>query len=93
MHLVARNDFDPRQQRDNCSLVKYQGRGYLIFFPLAVMGHMISTGLELMGTSSSACLNERLAGAVRRTVELANAQDITYREKLHVRAIELFSRG
>lgn len=57
------------------------------------MGHMISTGLELVGTTSSTRLNERLAGAVRRTVELANAQDITHREKLHVRAIELFSRG
>lgn len=63
-------------------------------FPLlAVMGHVISTGLELVGTASSTRLNERLAGAVRQTVELANAQDITHREKLHVRAMELFSRG
>lgn len=57
------------------------------------MGHMISTGLELMGTLSSTRVDERLAGAVRRTVELANAQDITHREKLHVRAMELVSRG
>ncbi|XP_029698014.1 tetratricopeptide repeat protein 38 isoform X1 [Takifugu rubripes] len=61
--------------------------------PNFVMGHMISTGLELVGTASTTRLNERLAGAVRRTVELANAQDITHREKLHVRAMELFSQG
>lgn len=57
------------------------------------MGHMISTGLELVATVSSTRVDERLAAAVRRTVELANAQDITHREKLHVRAMELFSRG
>lgn len=68
-------------------------RDYLVFLSLAVMGHMISTGLELVGTGSPTRLNERLAGAVRRTVELANAQDITHREKLHVRAMELFSQG
>lgn len=61
--------------------------------PDFVMGHMISTGLELVATVSSTRLDERLASAVRRTVELANAQDITHREKLHVRAMELFSRG
>lgn len=57
------------------------------------MGHMISTGLELVATVSSPRVDERLAAAVRRTVELANAQDITHREKLHVRAMELLSRG
>lgn len=59
----------------------------------AVMGHVISTGLELMGTGSSTRLNERLASAVRCTVELANSQDISHRERLHVKAMELFSRG
>lgn len=61
--------------------------------PNFVMGHVISTGLELVGTSSSTRLNERLASAVRRTVALANSQDITPREKLHVKAMELFSHG
>ncbi|KAF3689072.1 Tetratricopeptide repeat protein 38 [Channa argus] len=61
--------------------------------PNFVMGHVISTGLELVATTSSTRLNERLASAVRRTVELANSQDISSREKLHVRAMELFSRG
>ncbi|XP_076028080.1 tetratricopeptide repeat protein 38 [Genypterus blacodes] len=61
--------------------------------PNFVMGHMISTGLELMGAGSSIRLNERLASNVRRTVELASSQDITPREKLHVKAMELTSRG
>lgn len=58
-----------------------------------VMGHVISTGLELVGTASSIRLNERLASAVRRTVELANSQDVTLRERLHVKAMELFAHG
>ncbi|XP_039989361.1 tetratricopeptide repeat protein 38 isoform X3 [Xiphias gladius] len=61
--------------------------------PNFVMGHVISTGLELVATTSSTRLNERLASAVRRTVELANSQDISPRERLHVKAMELFSRG
>lgn len=61
--------------------------------PNFVMGHVISTGLELVGTTSSTRLNERLASAVRRTVALANSQDITRREQLHVKAMELFSHG
>ncbi|KAG7214911.1 hypothetical protein INR49_005186 [Caranx melampygus] len=61
--------------------------------PNFVMGHVISTGLELVATTSSTRLDERLASAVRRTVELANSQDISPREKLHVKAIELFSQG
>ncbi|XP_071382506.1 tetratricopeptide repeat protein 38 isoform X2 [Centroberyx affinis] len=61
--------------------------------PDFVMGHVIGTGLELAGTGSSVRLNERLASAVRRTVQLAAAQDLTPRERLHVRAMELFSRG
>ncbi|AWP08794.1 putative tetratricopeptide repeat protein 38 [Scophthalmus maximus] len=61
--------------------------------PYFVMGHVIITGLELVGTASSPRLNERLAGAVRRTVELADSQDISPRERLHVKAVELFSHG
>ncbi|XP_037538691.1 tetratricopeptide repeat protein 38 [Nematolebias whitei] len=61
--------------------------------PNFVMGNVISTGLELISTTSSTRLNERLASAVRRTVELANSQNVSPREKLHVRAMELFSHG
>ncbi|XP_033940867.1 tetratricopeptide repeat protein 38 [Pseudochaenichthys georgianus] len=61
--------------------------------PNFVMGHVISTGLNLVSTSSSARLDESLASAVRRTVELANSQEISPRERLHVKAMELFSHG
>ncbi|XP_060931851.1 tetratricopeptide repeat protein 38 [Limanda limanda] len=61
--------------------------------PTFVMGHVMSTGLELAAMASSLRLNERLASAVTHTVELASNQDITPREKLHVKAMELFSRG
>ncbi|KAM4733929.1 tetratricopeptide repeat protein 38 isoform 1-T1 [Anableps anableps] len=61
--------------------------------PNFVMGHVISTGLELVATMSSPRLDERLASAVKRAVELANSQNISPREKLHVKAVELFSRG
>jgi len=57
------------------------------------MGHVISTGLELVGTGSSVLRNERLASAVRKTVELANCKELTFRERNHVKAMELFSKG
>uniref|UniRef100_A0A9J8A698 Tetratricopeptide repeat protein 38 n=1 Tax=Cyprinus carpio carpio TaxID=630221 RepID=A0A9J8A698_CYPCA len=61
--------------------------------PDFVMGHVISTGLELVGTGSSVLRDERLASAVRRTLELANTQELTSRERNHVKAVELFSKG
>ncbi|XP_076841851.1 tetratricopeptide repeat protein 38 [Brachyhypopomus gauderio] len=61
--------------------------------PNFVMGHVIGTGLQLVGTGSSVLRDEKLAGAVRRVVELSQTQDLTPREKLHVQAVELFSRG
>uniref|UniRef100_A0A8C1JQQ2 Tetratricopeptide repeat domain 38 n=1 Tax=Cyprinus carpio TaxID=7962 RepID=A0A8C1JQQ2_CYPCA len=61
--------------------------------PDFVMGHVISTGLELVGTGSSVLRDKRLASAVRRTVELANSQELTSRERSHVKAVELFSKG
>ncbi|KAI7802351.1 tetratricopeptide repeat protein 38 isoform X2 [Triplophysa rosa] len=61
--------------------------------PDFVMGHVISTGLELVGTGSSVLRDERLANAVKMTVELAKSQELTPRERNHVKAVELFSRG
>ncbi|XP_068458800.1 tetratricopeptide repeat protein 38 [Clinocottus analis] len=61
--------------------------------PNFVMGHVISTGLELLSTGSSPRLNEGLAGAVRRMVELANSQVLAPRERLHVAAMEHYSHG
>uniref|UniRef100_A0A8C3A2V7 Tetratricopeptide repeat domain 38 n=1 Tax=Cyclopterus lumpus TaxID=8103 RepID=A0A8C3A2V7_CYCLU len=61
--------------------------------PNFVMGHVITTGLELMSTASSPRLNESLASAVRRTVELATSQVLSPRERLHVKAIERFTKA
>ncbi|CAJ1057198.1 tetratricopeptide repeat protein 38 [Xyrichtys novacula] len=61
--------------------------------PNFVMGHVISTGLDLMGTGISVRLDKRLADDVKQTVELANTQVLSPRERLHVKAMELFSRG
>ncbi len=57
------------------------------------MGHVISTGLELVGTGSSVLRDKRLASTVRRTVELAKTHELTSRERNHVKAVELFSKG
>ncbi|XP_026887477.2 tetratricopeptide repeat protein 38 isoform X4 [Electrophorus electricus] len=61
--------------------------------PNFVMGHVISTGLQLVGTGSSVLRDEKLANAVRRLMKLADAQELTSRERQHVQAVELFSRG
>ncbi|MCI4379092.1 hypothetical protein PGIGA_G00223910 [Pangasianodon gigas] len=61
--------------------------------PDFVMGHVISTGLQLVGTGSSVLRDQMLASAVRKTLDLASCQELTAREKQHVKAIELFSKG
>ncbi|KAK3569802.1 hypothetical protein QTP86_004608 [Hemibagrus guttatus] len=61
--------------------------------PDFVMGHVISTGLQLVGTGSSVLQDQKLSSAVRKTVDLAGDQELTAREKLHVKAIELFAKG
>lgn len=61
--------------------------------PDFVMGHVISTGLQLVGTGSSVLRDQTLAGAVRKTLDLASCQELTAREKQHVKAIDLFSKG
>ncbi|KAI5623874.1 tetratricopeptide repeat protein 38 isoform X1, partial [Silurus asotus] len=61
--------------------------------PDFVMGHVISTGLQLVGTGSSVLRDQMLSSAVRKTVDLASCQELTAREKQHVKAIDLFSKG
>ncbi|XP_072291638.1 tetratricopeptide repeat protein 38 [Eucyclogobius newberryi] len=61
--------------------------------PNFVMGNVISTGLQLVSTTSSPRLDQCLSSAVKRTVELAQSQDLTPRERLHVKAMQLFSQG
>lgn len=71
---------------------------FMLVLPLyshfaAVMGHVIGTGLQLVGTGSSVLQDQTLAGAVRKTLDLASCQELTAREKQHVKAIDLFSKG
>ncbi|CAL1596040.1 unnamed protein product [Knipowitschia caucasica] len=61
--------------------------------PNFVMGHVIGTGLQLVSTSTSPRLDQTLSSAVKRTVDLSQSQDLTPRERLHVQAMQLFSRG
>ncbi|KAM9481306.1 tetratricopeptide repeat protein 38 isoform 2-T2 [Clarias gariepinus] len=61
--------------------------------PNFVMGHVISTGLQLVGTGSSVLRDQTLASGVRKLLDLARCQELTAREKQHVKAVELFSKG
>ncbi|KAL4625090.1 tetratricopeptide repeat protein 38-like isoform X1 [Arapaima gigas] len=61
--------------------------------PAFVMGHVIAVGLELMGSGSSPQRNKRLADMVSKTVKLAETQQLTVREELHVKAVEELSKG
>ncbi|KAG8517956.1 Tetratricopeptide repeat protein 38, partial [Galemys pyrenaicus] len=61
--------------------------------PTFAMGHAIANGLVLVGTGSSVRLDEELAQAVRTMVQLAQTQSLTPRERLHVAAVETFSKG
>lgn len=71
---------------------------FMLVLPLysdfaAVMGYVITTGLQLVGTGSSVLQDQKLASAMRKTVDLAGCQELTAREKQHVKAIELFAKG
>lgn len=64
-----------------------------LFSPLSAMGHAISNGLVLIGTGSSVRLDKELDLAVKTMVEVAEAQPLTQRERLHVSAVEAFAKG
>ncbi|KAM6214683.1 tetratricopeptide repeat protein 38 [Rhynchocyon petersi] len=57
------------------------------------MGQVISNGLLLIGTGTSVRLDPKLAGALRTMVEDSKRQPLTQRERLHVSAVEMFSKG
>ncbi|XP_053318757.1 tetratricopeptide repeat protein 38 [Spea bombifrons] len=61
--------------------------------PNFVMGHVLSTGLELVGTGRSPLIDKDLAGAIKTMTDLSNSQPLTEREKLHVTAVETFAKG
>ncbi|XP_056373391.1 tetratricopeptide repeat protein 38 [Hyla sarda] len=61
--------------------------------PNFVMGHMISNGLELIGTGRSPVLDWEFQKELEVMSELAKTQPLTDREKLHVAAVETFANG
>ncbi|KAJ6668458.1 hypothetical protein lerEdw1_011940 [Lerista edwardsae] len=61
--------------------------------PNFIMGHVITNGLNLIGTGSSVRLDKELDSAVKTMVALSQSQPVTEREKLHVSALELFASG
>ncbi|XP_075863029.1 tetratricopeptide repeat protein 38 isoform X4 [Microcebus murinus] len=61
--------------------------------PTFAMGHAISNGLVLIGTGSSVRLDKELDQAVKTMVEISKTQPLTWREQLHVSAVETFAEG
>ncbi|XP_053574990.1 tetratricopeptide repeat protein 38 [Bombina bombina] len=61
--------------------------------PNFVMGHVISNGVELIGTGRSPLLDKELDNEIRTMVELSKTQPLTERERIHVAAVEAFGKG
>ncbi|XP_060044784.1 tetratricopeptide repeat protein 38 isoform X2 [Erinaceus europaeus] len=61
--------------------------------PTFAMGHAIANGLVLIGTGTSVKLDKELDLAVKTMVEMGKTQPLTPRERLHVSAVETFSKG
>lgn len=61
--------------------------------PGFAMGHVLNTGLTLIGTGSTVRMDPELAQSVRTMVATAQGQTLTPRERLHVSAVESFAKG
>ncbi|MEE6520074.1 hypothetical protein FKM82_017877 [Ascaphus truei] len=61
--------------------------------PNFVMGHVLSNGLELIGTGRSPLTDKELDSAVKKMANLSKSQPLTEREQLHVDAVETFAKG
>ncbi|KAM5172841.1 tetratricopeptide repeat protein 38 [Mantella aurantiaca] len=61
--------------------------------PNFVMGHVLSNGLELIGTGRSPLLDKELQNALQIMSDLAKSQSLTERERSHVAAVETFAKG
>ncbi|XP_075458837.1 tetratricopeptide repeat protein 38 isoform X2 [Ascaphus truei] len=61
--------------------------------PNFVMGHVLSNGLELIGTGRSPLIDKELDSAVKKMANLSKSQPLTEREQLHVDAVETFAKG
>ncbi|XP_075066433.1 tetratricopeptide repeat protein 38 [Mixophyes fleayi] len=61
--------------------------------PNFVMGHVISNGLELIGTGRSPFIDKELENDLKIMSDLSKTQPLTERELLHVAAVETFAKG
>ncbi|CAN2391358.1 tetratricopeptide repeat [Pristimantis euphronides] len=57
------------------------------------MGHVISNGLELIGTGRSPLLDKEFQKELNVMSDLAKTQPLTEREKIHVTALQTFAKG
>ncbi|XP_018425895.1 PREDICTED: tetratricopeptide repeat protein 38 [Nanorana parkeri] len=61
--------------------------------PNFVMGHVLSNGLELVGTGRSPVLDKELQDDLKTMSDLAKTQSLTEREQSYVAALETFAKG
>ncbi|KAG9491251.1 hypothetical protein GDO78_006559 [Eleutherodactylus coqui] len=61
--------------------------------PNFVMGHVISNGLELIGTGRSPLLDKDLEKEFKVMSDLAKTQQLTEWETMHAAALEVFAKG
>ncbi|XP_077862856.1 tetratricopeptide repeat protein 38-like [Saccoglossus kowalevskii] len=61
--------------------------------PNFVMGPIISNGLTLFSMATSTWNNPELKSNIEKMVQSADNDTLTWREKLHIKAIKLFSEG
>ncbi|XP_066446297.1 tetratricopeptide repeat protein 38 isoform X1 [Eleutherodactylus coqui] len=61
--------------------------------PNFVMGHVISNGLELIGTGRSPLLDKDLEKEFKVMSDMAKTQQLTERETMHAAALEMFAKG
>jgi len=59
----------------------------------AVMGHVMSCGLELIATGKGIDVDEELRNNVQVLESLAAKSNITDREQLHVKAVKEWAEG
>lgn len=57
------------------------------------MGKVLVYGLELLGTGKSTRLDESLKTSMNELLNLTESTQVTWREKLHVKAINQWSEG
>ena len=64
-----------------------------IYISLVVMGHVLSNGLDLMGTGVSPRLDPKFKANIDSMMELADKTKLTQREEKHVDAMKKLADG